>query len=341
MKSHKEGKYLYGIIEADRQENFGPLGIGERRDEVTTIRFKDLAAVVSDFPIVEFDRFQEEKLKGLVAAHQRVNEAVLKTHSIVPMKFGNLADDGEAVKRILERTYIQLKAALSRIKDKVELVVQAFWNKQDLIQEIANTDEKLISLKKHLFANPSGNDLMAKLELGKALHEAVTAREKDYWKDLCQSLGNGGGDFVAGKLLGEEMIFNGSFLVERKRESDFDQKVQQLATRYNGKLNFKYIGPLPPYSFANLKLSLPDGQLIDQARRSLGLSTRATRAEIKEAYRKLAAQCHPDKKPEDSDAADQFKAVAEAYQILETYCQNYRYSFETSEVMETVLIRED
>lgn len=341
MKSHKTGKYLYGIIETDRQESFGPIGIGERRDEVTTIRFKDIAAVVSDFPIVEFDRFQEEKLKSFVAAHQRVNEAVLKTHSIVPVKFGNLAEDGEAVQTILEKTYIQLKAALSRLRDKVELVVQAFWNKQDFIRGIADTDEKIITLKRNLFANPSGDDLMDRLELGKAVHEAVAASEKAYWKDICQSLSNGGSDFVAGRLLGEEMIFNGSFLVEKKRESDFDQKVQQLATRHNGKLNLKYVGPLPPYSFANLKLSLPDGQLIDQARRTLGLSTRATRAEIKEAYRKLAAQCHPDKKPEAADAADQFKAVAEAHQILETYCQNYRYSFEAREVRETVLIRED
>lgn len=48
----------------------------------------------------------------------------------------------------------------------------------------------------------------------------------------------------------------------------------------------------------------------------LGLQKGATDAEIKKAYRKLAKQYHPDLNPDDPTAAEKFKEVNEANQIL-------------------------
>ena len=48
----------------------------------------------------------------------------------------------------------------------------------------------------------------------------------------------------------------------------------------------------------------------------LGLQKGATDAEIKKAYRKLAKQYHPDLNPDDPTAADKFKEINEANQVL-------------------------
>ena len=48
----------------------------------------------------------------------------------------------------------------------------------------------------------------------------------------------------------------------------------------------------------------------------LGVSASASQDEIKKQYRKLAAKHHPDKNPTDSKAADRFKDISEAYQVL-------------------------
>ncbi|CDK28257.1 unnamed protein product [Kuraishia capsulata CBS 1993] len=48
----------------------------------------------------------------------------------------------------------------------------------------------------------------------------------------------------------------------------------------------------------------------------LGISATATELEIKKAYRKKAIQHHPDKNKDDPTAADRFKEIAEAYQVL-------------------------
>jgi molecular chaperone DnaJ len=48
----------------------------------------------------------------------------------------------------------------------------------------------------------------------------------------------------------------------------------------------------------------------------LGLTKKASEADIKKAYRKLAVQHHPDKNPGDHTAEDKFKEAAEAYAVL-------------------------
>ena len=48
----------------------------------------------------------------------------------------------------------------------------------------------------------------------------------------------------------------------------------------------------------------------------LGVDKKASDAEIKKAYRKLAKENHPDLHPNDKDAADKFSEINEAYEVL-------------------------
>jgi len=59
--------------------------------------------------------------------------------------------------------------------------------------------------------------------------------------------------------IGHKMIMNAAFLVERKREAEFDAVVNKLAKKYGKRLKFKYTGPWPPYNFVNIRLKLERG----------------------------------------------------------------------------------
>lgn len=48
----------------------------------------------------------------------------------------------------------------------------------------------------------------------------------------------------------------------------------------------------------------------------LGVSRQATAEEIKKAYRRKAMKVHPDVAPDDAEAADKFKELSEAYEVL-------------------------
>ena len=57
----------------------------------------------------------------------------------------------------------------------------------------------------------------------------------------------------------------------------------------------------------------------------LGVSSSATADEIKHAYRKLARANHPDANPDNPEAAEKFKQVAEAYDVLSDASERKNY----------------
>lgn len=58
---------------------------------------------------------------------------------------------------------------------------------------------------------------------------------------------------------------------------------------------------------------------------TLGVTENATPEELKRAYRKLARQFHPDANPDDPDAAERFKEIGRAYEVLSDPEKRQRY----------------
>jgi len=84
-----------------------------------------------------------------------------------------------------------------------------------------------------------------------------------------------------------------------------------------------------------------DFEKIDKARRVLGLGNTATMKEIKEAYRKLALQHHPDRCSIDrAECEARLKEINRAKDTLLQYCSSYRYSFKKPDVEKTLISEE-
>lgn len=93
-----EGKYVYCIIRNDRSREFGEIGIGSGA-RVYTVSHKDMAAVVSDTPIVIYDPTREN-----VLAHEFVNETVMREFTLIPMSFGTIFRSESDVRALLNST---------------------------------------------------------------------------------------------------------------------------------------------------------------------------------------------------------------------------------------------
>src|SRR6202140_501773 len=79
-----EGKHGSLLIRTDPPREVGEIGIGSGA-RVFTVSHKDLAAVVSDTPIVIYDPTREN-----VLAHEFVNETVMREFTLIPMSFGTI-----------------------------------------------------------------------------------------------------------------------------------------------------------------------------------------------------------------------------------------------------------
>ena len=103
------------------------------------------------------------------------------------------------------------------------------------------------------------------MQLGRLVESALSEQADAYVREVYAVLQNTAVASRANKPIGDKMIMNAAFLLERDREAEFDQKVKEIAAKYEGKLSFKYSGPWPPYNFVHIRLKLERGEAQSEA----------------------------------------------------------------------------
>jgi len=94
------------------------------------------------------------------------------------------------------------------------------------------------------------------MQLGRLIEAALEEAGNRYVLDVHEQLKNASAASRSNKVIGDRMILNAAFLVDRAHEKAFDDAVKEVSRRYEGLLSFKYTGPWPPYNFVNIKLKL-------------------------------------------------------------------------------------
>jgi hypothetical protein len=243
------GKYVYCVIEATEPLRFGAIGLGAEPTDVHTVNYRDIAAVVSDTPIEVPDATREN-----VLAHERVNETVMRSHTVIPMSFGTVFKTREDIVELLRGAYEAFHDVLVKMHDKLEFGLKLLWDRDAIIPEIEKEDEEVRRLKKEI-SSQKGSTYFARMQYGRLVDAALQARSERYVNKIFAELRDVSVASRANKPIGDKMIMNAAFLVTREQEPAFDARVKQLGARYD-KLTFRYTGPWPPYNFVNIRLKL-------------------------------------------------------------------------------------
>jgi hypothetical protein len=141
------------------------------------------------------------------------------------------------------------------MKDKLEFGLRVNWAREQVLAEIERDDEGIRRLKEEI-SKSQQSTYFARMQLGRMVEQALTDKSDAYVRDIYEYLREGAIASRSNKPIGDKMIMNAAFLVERDRAEIFDRKVQEIAQRYEGKLSFRYTGPWPPYNFVTIRLQL-------------------------------------------------------------------------------------
>lgn len=248
-----EGVYVYCIIESGEPLTFGTIGIGGRGDQVFTVHFRDLAAVVSRTPIVVYDPTRENAL-----THEHVQEVVMNEHGFtpVPMSFGTLFRTENDAVEFLKDTHDALRDVLQKMKDKLEFGLKVNWDRDEVLREIETENEEIRRLKSEIETNTQSSTYFARMQLGRLVEQALADKSDAYVRDIYDHLRDAAIASRSSKVIGEKMIMNAAFLVARDQADHFDVKVHDIGKKFEGKLSFRYTGPWPPYNFVTIRLQL-------------------------------------------------------------------------------------
>ncbi|MDI6905067.1 MAG: GvpL/GvpF family gas vesicle protein [Candidatus Bathyarchaeia archaeon] len=118
----EEPKYFYCVIPFSKEKSFGNIGLNN--SEVYTIPYRDVAAVVSDSPMKDYELTEDNTRR-----HEKVLRQVMEEHTVVPVEFGTTIKNERILKRLLTKAYNPTRESLNLVDNMVELGAKILLNK--------------------------------------------------------------------------------------------------------------------------------------------------------------------------------------------------------------------
>ncbi|MGW5231056.1 GvpL/GvpF family gas vesicle protein [Streptomyces nodosus] len=233
--------YVYGVAAASHPSLPKSLGgVGEPPCPVRILREGELAAIVSDAP-----EGLRPKRRDLLA-HQSVLGEAGAGGAVLPMRFGSVAPDDDAVTRVLAERADHYRERLSALGGRIEYNVKASHDQEAVLHRVMAEEPETRALAE---ANrqAGGGSYDERLRLGQVIAEAVQSREAEDAAELQRLLEPAAEAVSTGPESGG-WLANLSFLVPRDSAEEFLAAVEEIR-KTHPHLELRVNGPLPPYSF--------------------------------------------------------------------------------------------
>ncbi len=240
-----EGKYLYCILDGVHDSRFGNIGLNGK--QAYTVSYKDVSAVISNAP------FKEMKPDiDTITSHQRVIEESRMHGTILPTRFGTMFKSDDSVKKMLMKTYKDLKSKITKLKDKDEFGLKIMIDKSDLekLKIASQKNPEIKKIKKEISSSGKGTAYFLKMKMDEAMKNDIYKRIDTLSAQIHHELVQAAQDSCLLKTDFDQIILNAAYLVNRGDISKFSKKLDSLKEKYGkGGFIFHTSGPWAPYSF--------------------------------------------------------------------------------------------
>ena len=236
--------YVYGVAPAEERTDVAAPGVGTAHAGVRRIVHRDVAALVSDIEAGPLAAARE------LRAHWRVLEEAISRATVLPVRFGTVMESDEAVvEQFLAPRHDHLAGQLAVLAGKVQLTVKASYEEERLMRGVVEGSPAVATLRERIRDLPEAATYYDRIKMGELVAaEVERARERD------TALLFGRLEPLAVAARREppatpDGAVNAAFLVERSRVDEFSQAVAGLENEVKDRMQLRYVGPMPPYSF--------------------------------------------------------------------------------------------
>lgn len=215
--------------------------------QLAAVEHEGLGALVSPTPDGEL-RLRRDNILG----HADVLQRAFEHGPLLPFRFGTVVSDEETVVRdVLAHDATGLAARLDALENAVEMQLKATYGEAELLRSILAQDEQLTRAVERMRELPAAATHFERIRIGEAIAAAVQTRRGVDENRFIEALKPFARAVSVAQPHHERSVLNASFLVERTSLPQFDSAVEGLSEQRSADVEFKLIGPLPPYSFAD------------------------------------------------------------------------------------------
>lgn len=242
--------YVYGIVQTTPRERTSlGVGVGEPPREVRVVRHGKVGALVSTVTREELSGQGVRSLRRDMKAHSAVLNRLCEQRTVLPVRFGFVVESDQAVvARLLEPQADRLAAYLKRLEGTVEITLKATYVEEAILREIAERHPQLTA------GSGARAGYQGRIEVGRRIAAAIQACQEQDGQWLLDTLAPVVQEVRLGKVQSELMVLNASLLVAAAKLKSFDRVLEAIHKEVGARMTFDCVGPLPPYSFVDLRL---------------------------------------------------------------------------------------
>jgi len=242
------GKYLYAVIPAAGDRDYGDIGIDGGR--VYLISDNHVGAVVSDFAN---GKIRPERRH--IGAHQAVLKRLMEEETPLPISFGVIAEGAKEIRRILSLNRKSFAEQLRRVHGKVEMGLRVAWDVPNIFEYFVNTHAELrVARDQFLGKNrvPTQED---KIEVGRLFERVLQEDREELTERVEVIISPCCFEIKRNSTRSEKEIMNLACLVGREAvDEDFEAAIFEAARGFDNNFAFDFNGPWAPHHFVDVDL---------------------------------------------------------------------------------------
>ncbi|MFE4498463.1 GvpL/GvpF family gas vesicle protein [Rhodococcus sp. NPDC056743] len=237
------GIYVYGIVPADVETGEDAVGVCD--EAVSVVTHGDIAALVSEISV---DR-QLGKPEDL-QAHAHLLDGTAKVAPVLPLRFGAVLTDEEAVKdELLTAHADEFAAALGELEGRAQYVVKGRYVEKAILREVIEENEQASELRDTIRDQPEDATRDARMALGEIISNAIVAKRDEDTRTVVDALTPLADFLNVREPTHEEDAAQVSVLIEVARQDELENRVDELAQQWEGRVEMRVLGPLAAYDF--------------------------------------------------------------------------------------------
>src|SRR5437016_4619888 len=223
MKKMIDGKYLYCINEETQIHHFGDIGLFGKK--TYAVSYKDINAIVSNAPLKEMKPDIET-----LTSHQRVIEELRMHGTTLPARFGTMFKSDDSIKKMLEKSYKELKSKILNLKDRDEFGLKIMIDPLDLnkLQLTSQDNPEIKKIKKEISSSGKGTAYFLKMKMDEAIRNETYKRIDQLSGQIHQELAKVAQQRCLLKSDFDQIILNSVYLINRDDVTKFHKKLDDL-----------------------------------------------------------------------------------------------------------------
>jgi hypothetical protein len=241
----QRASYVYGILPEDIELGSDMTGVGDPPGPLRVVRADDLAALVSDV-----DPARPLGSPDDLRAHKEILDASAAEVPVLPLRFGAvLASDDAVANELLQPFHDEFAAALDQLDGLAEFVVRGRYAGPKILEEVLSENPRAERLREEIRDKDPDATRDIRIQLGEFISEAISAKREKDTDALRQAMADHCTASFVREPTHDDDAVHVAFLVDEDQQQEMDKTVEDLARKWEGRVDLRVLGPMAAYDF--------------------------------------------------------------------------------------------